>query len=498
VQIEFSAQPPASADADLVVVGIGDSPAVAALDLALGGRIARLVASGELKSEPGSTLLLHLAGEIAAPRLVLAGFGSSAEASAEALRTAGAAVAQAAPSVGGTIAFALEPSLPLDLETQAAALAEGFVLGAHELNLWKSEPKPARAVERLVLLAGDARAAAAAARTVKIAGWVNRARELVAAPPNELTPKGIVDQAADVAASLATVTCETLDAGELALRGFGGIVAVGRGSANEPRLATLWHRPDDAVAGVRLALVGKAVTFDSGGYFLKPSASIITQKTDMAGGAAALAALGAIAELGIPVETLAVIPAAENVLSGSAFRPGDVVTTLAGKRIEITNPDAEGRLLLADALTHARSLGATHIVDLATLTGAIVQALGDLFAGVFAGDDDWRSLLVAAGEATGDRLWPMPLDPRYRKVVESDLADLKNSPGTGRALPIFAAYFLHEFAGDGPWAHIDIAGTARLDAARDYYRSGPSGFGVRLLVETATRLGASRPTAVEA
>ena len=475
MQIEFSTQSPASADADLVVVGIGDSPGVAALDLALGGRIARLVASGELKSEPGSTLLLHLAGEIAAPRLILAGFGSSAEASAEALRTAGAAVAQAAPSVGGTIAFALEPSLPLDLETQAAALAEGFVLGAHELNLWKSAPKPAR--------------------TVTIAGWVNRARELVAAPPNELTPKGIVDQAADVAASLATVTCETLDAGELALRGFGGIIAVGRGSANEPRLATLWHRPDDAVAGVRLALVGKAVTFDSGGYFLKPSASIITQKTDMAGGAAALAALGAIAELGIPVETLAVIPAAENVLSGSAFRPGDVVTTLAGNRVEITNPDAEGRLLLADALTHARSLGATHIVDLATLTGAIVQALGDLFAGVFAGDDDWRSLLVAAGEATGDRLWPMPLDPRYRKVVESDLADLKNSPGTGRALPIFAAYFLQEFAGDGPWAHIDIAGTARLDAARDYYRSGPSGFGVRLLVETATRLGASRPRA---
>ena len=295
MQIEHSSQSPATIDADLVAVGVCDPAALRALDAALAGRIARLTASGELQTEPGSTLLLHLGGEIAAPRLVLAGVGSPSEAGAETLRTAGAAVARATPRVGGTIAFSLEPSLPLDLETQAAALAEGFVLGAHDLGLWKSEAKPARSVERLVLLGGDDRAVAAASRAATIAGWVNRARELVAAPPNELTPEGIVNEAAAVAARFPTVECETLDPDDLAQHGFGGIVAVGRSSENGPRLATLWHRPDNAVAGIRLALVGKAVTFDSGGYFLKPNANIVIQKTDMAGGAAALAALGAIA-----------------------------------------------------------------------------------------------------------------------------------------------------------------------------------------------------------
>lgn len=252
---------------------------------------------------------------------------------------------------------------------------------------------------------------------------------------------------------------------------------------------TLHYRPPTAKAGIRLGLVGKAVTFDSGGYFLKPSASIGAEKADMAGGAAVLAALGAIAELRLPLEVIAVIPAAENALGAGAYRPGDILTMASGKTVEISNPDAEGRLLLADALTHVQRLGATHLVDVATLTGAVIQALGDYYAGIFANDDSWRDTIIAAGETSGDRAWALPLDPQYRSMVESQLADLRNSPAGGtRAVLLYSAYFIREFAGDGPWAHIDIAGMRVLTEARGYYRPGPTGYGVRLLVELATRL----------
>jgi leucyl aminopeptidase len=237
-----------------------------------------------------------------------------------------------------------------------------------------------------------------------------------------------------------------------------------------------------------LGLIGKSITFDSGGYFLKPQGDIVKQKADMGGGAAVLAAVGAIAELGLPIDVLGVLPAAENLIGGAAYRPSDILTTAAGLTVEITNTDAEGRLVLADALWYAREQGATRLVDLATLTGAMRGALGDMYVGVFANDEAWRSQVVAAGNASGDHAWPWPLPRRYRRLLDSPLADIRNTAGRSFGYPIVAASFLERFAGDLPWAHIDIHSTAYLDEDRDYLARGASGAGVRLLTELATGL----------
>jgi leucyl aminopeptidase len=241
-------------------------------------------------------------------------------------------------------------------------------------------------------------------------------------------------------------------------------------------------------------LVGKAVTFDSGGYFLKPRSDIVRQKADMAGGAAVLAALGAIAELGLPLAVSGVVPACENMLSGQAMRPTDVITTAAGLTVEVTNPDAEGRLILADAMWYARQAGSTHLVDLATLTGAMREGMGDVYGGVFGNDATWRDTVVQAGNASGDLAWPWPLHPRYRSLIDSPVADLRNSAGKSFGFPIVAATFLAQFAGDGPWAHVDMLGPALLDDDRgDAFGPGASGYGVRMLVELATRLSVDAP-----
>jgi leucyl aminopeptidase len=271
--------------------------------------------------------------------------------------------------------------------------------------------------------------------------------------------------------------------------GLGALAAVGGSSPIPPCLIVLRHDPSGAPDAPRLALVGKAVTFDTGGYFLKPQHDIVRQKADMAGGAAVVAALGAIAELGLPLSVTGIVPACENMLSGSAIRPTDVITTAAGLTVEVTNPDAEGRLILADALWYARRNGATHVVDLATLTGAMRAGMGDLYAGVFAPDEAWRDTVVQAGNASGDLAWPWPLHPRYRPLIDSTVADLRNTAGKSFGFPIVAATFLAQFAGEGPWAHVDMLGPALLDEDRgDEFGRGASGYGVRMLVELATRL----------
>ena len=234
------------------------------------------------------------------------------------------------------------------------------------------------------------------------------------------------------------------------------------------------------------------MTFDAGGYFLKPQSDIVRQKGDMAGGAAVLAALGAIAELELPVNVIGVIPACENMVGADAIRPSDVITTAAGLTVEVTNPDAEGRLILADALWYARRQGATHVIDLATLTGAMRAGMGDLYGGVFSNDKTWRDAVVDAGNAVGDLAWAWPLHPRYRRLLESRVADLRNTSGRPYGYPITAATFLEHFAGDGPWAHVDMLGPALLDDDRgDAIGAGASGYGVRMLVEVASRMAAA-------
>jgi leucyl aminopeptidase len=273
---------------------------------------------------------------------------------------------------------------------------------------------------------------------------------------------------------------------------MGALAAVAQGSENPAQLVVLRYDPPDAKGDVYLGLVGKAITFDTGGISLKPSLHMEDMKGDMAGGAAVIEATGAVAELGIPLRVITVAAASENMPSGHAYRPGDIIRAANGKTIEITNTDAEGRLVLADALWYARREGATHILDLATLTGAMEVALGDLYAGVFGNDDSWRDQIVEAGEASGDHLWPFPMNQRYRRYVDSTFADLKNSSDLRQAGAVLAAAFLEEFAGDGPWAHADIAGPAFLERSRgDYmHQRGGTGYGVRLIVELATRLAA--------
>jgi leucyl aminopeptidase len=404
------------------------------------------------------------------------------------LRT-GAARAVRACRDGGTVAWALDASLPLPVFEQVRALAEGAIIGGYDAGRWRSGEQP-RGVERFVICGGGDGLGPVADRAALMGRWTNAARELVDAPPNVVSPAGLAERAAAVP----RLRVESIDPIEA---GLGALAAVGGSSPIEPRLLVLRHEPPGAPHGPRLALVGKAVTFDTGGYFLKPQSDIVRQKADMAGGAAVVAALGAIAELGLPLTVTGVVPVCENMLSGSAIRPTDVITTGAGLTVEVTNPDAEGRLILADALWWTRRDGATHVVDLATLTGAMRAGLGDMYAGVFANDDSWRDAVVNAGNASGDLAWPWPLHPRYRPLLDSAVADLRNTAGKGFGFPIVAATFLQQFAGEGPWAHVDMLGTALLDEDRgDAFGRGATGYGVRMLVELAARLSAAAsPTA---
>jgi leucyl aminopeptidase len=466
MHVEVVAADPHAVGADLVAAAVGPR----ALEL---GAPERAVADAD------PVAIVYGSPAHRAPLAVVA-----LEPGVEGLRT-GAARAVRACRGGGTVAWALDASLPLPVAEQVRALAEGAVVGGYDARRWRSGGQP-RGVQRFVICGcGSGDLASVADRAALVARWTNAARELVDAPPNVVSPAGLAERAA----AFPGLRAETIDPGEA---GLGALAAVGASSPARPLLLVLRHEPPGAPDTPRLALVGKAVTFDTGGYFLKPQTDIVRQKADMAGGAAVVAALGAIAEIGLPLSVTGVVPACENMLSGSAIRPTDVVRTAAGLTVEVTNPDAEGRLILADALWYARRDGATHLVDLATLTGALRAGMGDLFAGVFGADDSWRDTVVQAGNASGDLAWPWPLHPRYRPLIDSTVADLRNTSGKSFGFPIVAATFLQQFAGQGPWAHVDMLGPALLDEDRgDAFGRGATGYGVRMLVELATRVSAA-------
>src|SRR6201987_4287967 len=294
-------------------------------------------------------------------------------------------------------------------------------------------------------------------------------------PPNELTPHTLGEKAKELAAKPAHRPAEVLETRERDERGVGALRAVGRGSRNEPRLVVLRYDPPGARDDLVLGLVGKSITFDAGGISIKPSGGMQDMKGDMSGGAGTLHGIGALAALGTSVRAIAALAAAENLPGGDAFRPGDILRAANGKTIEVINTDAEGRLALADALWYVRREGATHVLDLATLTGAMELALGDLYAGAFANDDGWRDRIVEAGQRSGDLVWPFPLHPRYRRYIDSAFADMKNGSTLRQGSPALAAEFLHEFAGEGPWAHVDMAGPAFLERRRGDYLRVPGG-----------------------
>jgi leucyl aminopeptidase len=469
VDVRLSTNDARSADADLIAVAAGP------LATALG-------APPRASRDADPVAIVYTDG----PPLAVIAVGPGVEG----LRTAAArAVRDCRAGTGETVAWALDRSSPLAIGDQLRALVEGAVLGAYDGRRWRGAEAPPDGVGRFVICGIDGDSAAggvtlntAAVRAALVARWCNLARELVDAPSNVMTPAALARRANEIPG----VELELVDPAQA---GLGALAAVGGSGASPPLLLVLRHRPAGAPPAPRLALVGKGVTFDTGGYFLKPKPEIVRQKADMAGGAAVIAALGAIAELELPLSVTGFVPACENLVGANAIRPTDVITTASGLTVEVVNPDAEGRLILADALWHARSDGATHLVDLATLTGGVPDALGDLYAGVFGADTAWRDAVVAAGNAAGDLAWPLPLHERYEPWLQSTVADLRNVAGKPLGFSVFAAAFLARFAGDGPWAHVDMLGPALLAEDRgDAFGAGASGYGVRMLVELATRL----------
>ena len=347
---------------------------------------------------------------------------------------------------------------------------------AYRYTAFKSEPGEDRPPAGLIVSAHHDVAAPVAAAAVG-AYAANRARDLGNTPANVLTPETLAARARE----LEGVAVEVMGRAEIEAAGMGAFAAVAQGAAAEPQLITVRYEPP-GTSGPLLGLVGKAVTFDTGGYSIKPAARMHEMKFDMCGGAAVLEAVGAVAELGLPVRIAAVIGATENMVDARAVRPGDIVRSRSGVTIEINNTDAEGRLVLADCLTHARELGAERLVDVATLTGGIVTTFGPVHAGLMGNDDEWCDAIAAAGEATGERVWRLPLDPLYDEMIKGRYGDIMNAVEGRKAHSITAAAFLARFAGDVPWAHLDIAGVSD-GLGRPYADKDASGWGVRLLVE---------------
>jgi len=430
------------------------------------------------------------------PDTVLVGVGEpsalAGDAGRETLRRAAAAFVRAVGE-GDAAAMVLPGGGALDLASAAGAVAEGASLAGYRFDTYRTGDRPGR-LGRLVIVTespADARTAAAgAARGTRIAESVALARDLVNEPPSSLTPRQFAESFVRRFRDVPGLTVEVWDEHRIAAERLGGLLGVARGSAQSPRLVRVAYEPPDPIEVdgrvPHLCLVGKGITFDSGGLSLKTAGGMETMKTDMGGAAAVLGAVDAIAALGARIRITALTPLTENMPGGSAIKPGDVLTARNGKTIEVLNTDAEGRLVLADALSLAVEAGADAIVDLATLTGAAVVALGKEIAGLLGNDEALLARVTAASTRTGEPVWTLPMPDDYRGHIDSEIADMRNVGRPGQAGSISAAMLLREFVGDVPWAHLDIAGPARSDEQTRYLTKGGTGFGVRLLVELAT------------
>ncbi|MFV1971655.1 MAG: leucyl aminopeptidase [Acidimicrobiia bacterium] len=408
------------------------------------------------------------------PEALLVGLGD--ELDAEMLRRAAAGAARAAKGYA-SVATAMHL---VDIDGAAGAVALGTILGSYSFDEYKSDPKTSKLAE-LVLVGGD-QSAAEIASAVTLAGGVVLARDLVNRPAADTPPAAL----ADIASGLSTdVDVKVYDESEIVEAGFGGLVAVNLGADRPARMVVMRYSPEDADKTV--AFVGKGIVFDSGGLSIKPASGMETMKTDMAGAAAVMGAVKVIAELGLKVNVIGITPLTENLTGGSAQKPGDVMRAYNGKTIEVLNTDAEGRLVLADGLALAAENEPDLIVDIATLTGACKVALGPSIGGLFASDDEAAELVGGAALAAGEKMWRMPLEAEYKPLIESDIADMKNTAGRWGGA-ITAALILSEFVGDTPWVHLDVAGPARAEKDEHYISKGGTGFGVRTLVEIARAL----------
>jgi leucyl aminopeptidase len=476
MKVSVSQNELAAVDADLVAIGLCEGEELPS-ELAS--------ARGAADAKGGFKKLTTIHPEQPA-RVLVAGLGKREGLDAERLRVAAALVAKEA---GKLSASSLAWALPEGdaLEALAEGIVTGTILGAYSFDRFKSkDPEDAEptALDSLTLLGSESIAGATEAARV-CAEAQNRARDLQSLPSNVATPSYLANRAEEIAAAHDSLSVEVFGREEIAVKEMGGLVAVSQGGAEDPRLIVL--RYDGGGTGETLGLIGKGVTFDTGGISLKPSAGMHEMKMDMSGAAAVLESVGAIAELGLKLNLIAVIPSTENMPSGTAIKPGDIITQYNGKTVEINNTDAEGRLILADALAYAIEQGADRVVDIATLTGAVMIALGSTYAAVISNDDGLAGEIEEIGKETGELVWRMPLHAEYTALMKGTVADLTNAAPKRKAGTLSAAGFLEEFVGGTPWAHLDIAGTA-WDVGRAYTGNDASGYGVRLLTGLARSL----------
>ena len=444
------------------------------LDDALEGELSEHLTHTAFKGKVAEVALVPTLGRVSARTIVVAGLGDKGEAGRnEVMRAAGSAGRRLTDR--STIASALHADVP---DPQAVAGAtEGFLLGSYKFTTYKSDPHPSK-IERIAMLGGPADDLIE--RGVATADATTLARDLTNEPADTIYPETLAERAREVA-DAAGLGFEVLDESELAERGFGGLITVGKGSAKPPRFIVMRYEPDGE-ARQTLAVIGKGITFDSGGLSIKPAGSMEAMKTDMGGAAAVIGAMSAMSRLKPQIEVLGLVVAAENMVSDRSVKPGDVIKHYGGGTSEVLNTDAEGRLVLADALAYACERGVDAIVNVATLTGAIMVALGPKASGLFSNDDALREEVADAAERAGERVWPMPLYDDYRSDIDSEIADIKNT-GSRWGGAIKAALFLRNFVAKGvPWAHLDIAGPARNDSAYDEVPKGGSGVATRTLI----------------
>ncbi len=443
--------------------------------------IAELYARKEFTGKFLSTALIHRPEGFHAGRLLVVGGGKESEFDINRLRRAAGAAVRRLRGIDKPAVALLPPGKnPVALEVQA--MVEGSILADYRVDNYKTVEADTAAIGK-VLLCADADATGGIDRGRAVAESQNFARGLVNEPGNVLTPIELAARASAMAQE-SGLEIEILEQEQMAALNMNALLGVAQGSDNAPTLMVVKYRPADAPEAPHLGLVGKAVTFDTGGISIKPAKDMDQMKYDMAGGAAMLGAIRAISQLKPEIAVTAIVPSVENMPSARAQRPGDIVTTMSGKTVEVLNTDAEGRLILADALTYAQQQGCTHLVDAATLTGSIVVALGHVRVGAFSNDEKWQSTFLASADSAGEKMWAMPLDDEYKEQLNSPIADIPNI-GTRWGGSITAALFLKEFADPLPWVHLDIAGTAWLEEKRPDLPKGPSGVGVRTLIDLA-------------
>ncbi len=473
-------------ECDALVVGVfeGEKPeegVLAELNKRTGGVLTSLIETGEFTGKGSESAYVHNTGEMKARRLLLLGAGKKDEFSTDKVRRmAGTAARTLRGKKARTFAFLQRFDLAAGDSAQSAT--EGALLALFEPDKYHTSDKTENHLDQMILATdgGDFDAAQTGVERGRIiAEATNFGREVINEPSNVMTPTEMANKAEEVAKTYG-LSLDVLDEDQMRELGMGSLLGVAQGSAEPAKLIVLSYKPKTK-SDETVAIVGKGVTFDTGGISIKPADGMEKMKYDMAGGATTIAAMRAIAQLKPAVNVLGIVPATENMPGGRAQRPGDVVRAMTGKTIEVINTDAEGRLILADAVAYARKLGATKIVDLATLTGAVSIALGDVYVAILGNNQEWIDTVIGVAKKSGEKFWQLPLDKEYREQIKSEIADIKNVGGR-KAGTITGAYFIREFVEDTPWVHLDIAGTAWNESTKPYLAIGPTGVCVRTLV----------------